>query len=103
MLYKYLNPHLLVVAVFDPTVNRLTINLLDNVSGQILRQFRHDSVDVSKGVKIQVIENIVFWSYYSIGDTNDQSRGTGITVAELYESLLKNEKYNMFDFSRSFN
>jgi hypothetical protein len=95
-LYKYLNPNLLVLAVTSPAKSTLTIYLLDNVSGQIVYESKVHSVDTSKSVKTQIVENVVYWSYYSTGDSSGQSRGTRITVAELYESPLKNDRYNKY-------
>jgi hypothetical protein len=43
-----------------------------------------------------MVDNVVYWSYYSTGELSGQSRGTRITVAELYESRRKNEKYNKY-------
>jgi hypothetical protein len=68
--------------------------LLDNVSGQILHISNHHGVDISKGVETHIVENVVYWSYYTIGDAPSQSRGNRISVAELYESQKKNQKYN---------
>ena len=96
VLYKYLNPNLLVIAVTTPAKSTLTIYLLDNVSGQIVYESKFHGVDTSKSVKTQIVENVVYWSYYSTGDSSGQSRGTRITVAELYESPLKNDKYNKY-------
>jgi hypothetical protein len=69
--------------------------LIDNVSGQILHESNHKGVDVSKGVETHVVENMVYWAYYTTGDPSG-SRGTRIAVAELYESPHKNTKYNMY-------
>jgi hypothetical protein len=96
VLYKYLNPHLLVIAVANPAQSLLTMYLIDNVSGQILHQSKHQSVDISKGVKTHIVENIVYWSYSTTGDAISGSRGTRISVAELYESPYKNSKYNTY-------
>lgn len=94
VLYKYLNPHLLVAAVANPSELAVTIYLIDNVSGQILYQTKHHHVDISKGIHTQLAENVVYWTYYSTGAASGDSRGYRITVAELYESTQKNQKYN---------
>jgi len=96
VLYKYLNPNLLAIAVTTPAKSSLTIHLLDNVSGQIVYESKVHDIDTSKSVETQVVENVVYWTYYSLGDSEGQSRGTRITVAELYESSQKNEKYNAY-------
>ena len=94
VLYKYLNPHLLAVAFADPAKSSFTLYLIDNVSGQILHEVKHQGVDISKGVKTHIAENVVYWSYFTTGESLRQSRGTRITVAELYESSEPNQKYN---------
>jgi ER membrane protein complex subunit 1 len=96
VLYKYLNPHLLVIVVANQPKSSFTIYLLDSVSGRILHETKHQGIDISKGIKTHVVENVVYWSYYSTGESRGQSRGTRITVAELYESTLRNDKYNTY-------
>jgi hypothetical protein len=96
VLYKYLNPNLLALAVATPAQPSLTLYLLDNVSGRIVYESKVNGVDPSKSIEIQIVENTVYWTYYSTGDAPSQSRGTHITVAELYESANKNEKYNTY-------
>ena len=93
-MYKYLNPNVLVIAVTTPAKSSLIVYLLDNVSGQIVYESKIHRVDTSKSVETRIVENVVYWSYYSTGDSSGQSRGTRITVAELYESPLKNDRYN---------
>ena len=95
VLYKYLNPHLLVLAVAQPTRSSITLFLIDNVSGQILYETKHKGIDVSKGVRTHIVENVVYWTYYTTGELRQQARGTRITVSELYESPNKNDRYNM--------
>jgi ER membrane protein complex subunit 1 len=99
VLYKYLNPHLLVVVIANPKQLSLTIYLLDNVSGQILHELKHTGVDTSKGVETHIVENVVYWSFFTNGHAAGQSRGGRITVAELYESREKNERFNTYIIS----
>jgi ER membrane protein complex subunit 1, C-terminal len=68
--------------------------MIDNVSGQILHELKHRSVDTSKGVHTHVVENVVYYSYWTSGEGQTESRGGRITVAELYESREKNERFN---------
>jgi ER membrane protein complex subunit 1 len=96
VLYKYLNPHLVILALGNSEQSTATIYLIDNVSGRILYQCKHGEIDVSKGITTHIVENVVYWSYYSTGASPGQSRGTRITVAELYESPHKNDKYNLY-------
>jgi hypothetical protein len=59
-------------------------------------EFKYEGVDTSKIVRTQITENSVYWTYYGTGVGTGQARGTRITVAELYESATKNDKYNMY-------
>lgn len=95
MLYKYLNPYLLVVVVANPSDSSITVYLIDNVSGVIVHEVKHNDVDVTKGVHTEIVENVVYWTFYSTG-ASGQSRGGRITVAELYESRENNERFNMY-------
>jgi ER membrane protein complex subunit 1 len=94
VLYKYLNPHLLIVAVGNSAESILTMYLLDNVSGQILHESKHYNVDILKGVETHIVENVAYWSYHTTGAASSLARGNRISVAEMYESSRKNEKYN---------
>src|ERR1700731_4012372 len=96
VLYKYLNPHVLVVAVANPKQLSLTIYLVDNVSVQILHELKNTGVDTSKGVETHIVENVVYWTHFTNGHSAGQSRGRRITVAELYESREKNERFNTY-------
>lgn len=51
-------------------------------------------MDTSKGVHTHVVENVVYYSYWTSGEGQTESRGGRITVAELYESREKNERFN---------
>lgn len=84
------------MAVANPKQLSLTIYLVDNVSGQILHELKHTGVDTSKGVETHVAENVVYWTYFTNGHSAGQSRGGRITVAELYESREKNERFNTY-------
>jgi ER membrane protein complex subunit 1 len=96
VLYKYLNPNLIVVSVVHPTTSVLTVYLLDNVSGGIIVEFKYEDIDVSKTVATEITENSVYWAYYGNGNKGEQGRGTRVTAVELYELQTKNVKYNMY-------
>jgi ER membrane protein complex subunit 1 len=96
VLYKYLNPNLIVVSVVHPATSVLAVYLLDNVSGGIIVEFKYEDVDASKTVCTEITENSAYWAYYGNGNKGDQARGTRVTVVELYESRTKNVKFNMY-------
>ncbi|RWS12912.1 hypothetical protein B4U79_03879 [Dinothrombium tinctorium] len=87
VLYKYLNPNLMVVTIegTDPTISEfgkkfsfITLYLIDAVTGSIIYSTIHKR---SKGpVFVVHSENSVVYSYY-----NEKSRRTEISSLELYE------------------
>jgi ER membrane protein complex subunit 1 len=95
VLYKYLNPHLLLVVTADSAQSSMTVYFIDKVSGVIVHELKHDNVDIAKGIHTEIVENVAYWSFHSTGAPG-QSRGIRITVAELYESREKNERFNMY-------
>jgi ER membrane protein complex subunit 1 len=96
VLYKYLNPHLFALVLATPSDSAITLLLLDSISGKVLHEAKHMDVDTSQGVHAQIVENVVYWTYFSTGMRQGSSRGGRITVAELYESRDKNDRFNMY-------
>ncbi|KAG5518022.1 hypothetical protein PMAC_003206 [Pneumocystis sp. 'macacae'] len=88
VLYKYLNPHLLVVTTGDRINLKLDIYLIDIVKGMILYTDHYNNVDISKGVKILLAEN---WLVYQFWIENP-TKGYQIVISELYENKEKNKK-----------
>ncbi|KAI5292687.1 hypothetical protein KEM52_006143 [Ascosphaera acerosa] len=104
VLYKYLNPNLVLVT----TTGRSTVSLylLNGVSGQILHSVRHEHADPSKPIAAVISENWFAYSFFS--DASDgvsagvdavatpapqaQSKGYHLVINELYESPLPNDR-----------
>ncbi|OLL24554.1 ER membrane protein complex subunit 1 [Neolecta irregularis DAH-3] len=79
--YKYLNPHLLLIASGSNSI--LTITYIDSVAGTILRQITHSEVDLSKPLCLTTFENVVVYTYFS----TSQARGWTVTIHESFESI----------------
>ncbi|KAH9874151.1 hypothetical protein IAQ61_004780 [Plenodomus lingam] len=90
VLYKYLNPNLvLVTAVAKRTAS---IYLLDSASGQLLHTMSHDNVDTSRPIPATISEN---WFAYALtidGTSGAASRGYQLVVSDLYESPLPDDR-----------
>lgn len=94
--YKYLNPNTIVVATADDAASTLTTYLLDTVSGQILSSATQEGIDTGKPVHCAISENwfaCSFFGQYELRENAAQSlKGYQLTVADLYESELANDR-----------
>jgi hypothetical protein len=92
VLYKYLNPNLvLVIAVVD-AARSASVYLLDSASGQILHTMSHDDVDIKRGIPATLSEN---WFTYALtvdSASGASSRGYQLIVSDLYESPLPDDR-----------
>ncbi|KAF1833621.1 DUF1620-domain-containing protein [Decorospora gaudefroyi] len=92
VLYKYLNPNLvLVVAVLDSS-RSASIYLLDSASGQLLHTMSHNDVDISRSIPATISEN---WFTYALtvdSASGASTRGHQLVVSDLYESPLPDDR-----------
>ncbi|KAF1957881.1 DUF1620-domain-containing protein [Byssothecium circinans] len=91
VLYKYLNPNLVLVTAVADSSRKASIYLLDSASGQVLHSVSHYNVDVSRPIPSTISEN---WFTYSltIDSTSSTTRGYHLVVSELYESPLPDDR-----------
>lgn len=90
MMYKYLNPNLVLVTAIN--ARTASIYLLDSASGQLLHTMTHDDVDTSRPIPATISEN---WFAYSLtidGTLGSSSRGYQLVVSDLYESPLPDDR-----------
>ncbi|KAH7392351.1 hypothetical protein DE146DRAFT_618040 [Phaeosphaeria sp. MPI-PUGE-AT-0046c] len=86
VLYKYLNPNLvLVTAVVDAT-RTATIYLLDSASGQLLHTMSHVGVDTTRPIPSTISEHWFSYSFTTDANGGASSRGYQLVVADLFES-----------------
>jgi hypothetical protein len=92
VLYKYLNPNLvLVTAVLDAT-HTASVYLLDSASGQILHTMSHSDVDTSRPIPSTISEHWFSYSLTTDAKAGASSRGYQLVVSDLYESPLPDDR-----------
>jgi hypothetical protein len=92
VLYKYLNPNLVLVTAIAPAARRASLYLLDSASGQLLHTVAHHGVDVSRPIPSTLSEN---WFSYSLtidSTSTIAARGYQLIVSELFESPLPDDR-----------
>lgn len=92
VLYKYLNPNLVLVTTVVDSTRSASVYLLDSASGQLLHTVSHNGVDTSRPIPATISEN---WFTYSLtidATSSSASRGYQLVVADLYESPLPDDR-----------
>ncbi|KAF2681782.1 DUF1620-domain-containing protein [Lentithecium fluviatile CBS 122367] len=92
VLYKYLNPNLVLVTAVADSARRASIYLLDSASGELLHSAAHYGVDVSRPIPSTLSEN---WFSYSLtidSASATTARGYQLVVSELFESPLPDDR-----------
>ncbi|KAF3919689.1 hypothetical protein ABW20_dc0106054 [Dactylellina cionopaga] len=104
VMYKYVNPHLLLLIASTPSTDTIYIYLLDSVSGAVLHTSIQTNVDTNRPVVATMAENWHVYSYYS----KSSAKGTHLVVTDFYASANRNDpgrlledKISSFDQPRS--
>lgn len=92
VLYKYLNPNLILVMSAVAGSSLLTVSLLDAVSGSAIWSASHSEVDLQRPLTSAVTENWFTYSYTSAPADENLSRGFTLVMGELYESDIPNDR-----------
>ena len=92
VLYKYLNPNLILLVAVNDATSHFTIYLLDSVSGDVLYSNTHNSIDTTRPVTSAVSENWIAYSFSNIPSSASPSAGHELVIAELFESDLPNDR-----------
>ncbi|KAH7316786.1 hypothetical protein B0I35DRAFT_263512 [Stachybotrys elegans] len=94
--YKYLNPNTIVVAVLEESTKKLSVSLVDTVSGHVLQTQSYSGVDAGQPISCAITENwytCSFFGEYTLSDgTNRVIKGSQIVVTDLYESPEANNR-----------
>lgn len=101
VMYKFLNPNVLLVATVNFGASTATMYVLDSASGQILHTTMHSNVDTSRSITAVISEN--WFAYTLFSDTMDlskdgsnhvpqQSKGFQLVISELFESQYPNDR-----------
>ena len=95
VLYKYLNPNIVLVTAISDAASAAYFYLLDTVSGDVLYTTSHAGVDTTQPIASALTEN---WFVYSLwSDINPSSvlpssKGYQIIISELFESSTPNDR-----------
>lgn len=101
VLYKYLNPNLVLITTVVDSTRSASVYLLDSASGQLLHTMSHNDVDTSRPIPATISEN---WFTYSLtidAASGAASRGHQLVVSDLYESPLPDDRGPLGDASNS--
>jgi hypothetical protein len=95
VLYKYLNPNMVLITAVHDVDSAVFFYLLDSVSGEILYSTSHESVDLTQPITSLLSENWLVYSLWSDVGKNDATqfpKGYQLVVFDLYESPLTNDR-----------
>ena len=92
VLYKYLNPNLVLVTAVAEAGGHASIYLLDSASGQLLHSASHHGVDISRPIPATISEHWFTYSFTLADVSSASSRGYQLVVSELYESPLPDDR-----------
>ncbi|KAI9755680.1 MAG: hypothetical protein M4579_004178 [Chaenotheca gracillima] len=96
VMYKYLNPNLLLVTTIGETTSTASFHLLDGVSGNTLYSVTHEGVDISRHISSLVSENWFVYSFWGQIANQDAASSTTsayqLVAAEIFESEIPNDR-----------
>jgi hypothetical protein len=92
VLYKYLNPNLVLVTAVSDVTRTASMYLLDSASGQLLHEMSHNDVDTSRPISSTISEHWFSYSLTTDAKAGASSRGYQLVVADLYESPLPDDR-----------
>ncbi|OCK85638.1 DUF1620-domain-containing protein [Lepidopterella palustris CBS 459.81] len=92
VLYKYLNPNLVLVTTVLDATRIASVYLLDSASGNLLHAATHSNVDITRQIPSALSENWFSYSFTLDSTTELSSRGYQLVVTELYESAVPNDR-----------
>lgn len=92
VMYKYLNPNIILVTAVNDEAHTANVYLLDSVSGAVLYSTVHQDVDTTKPIVATLSENWFTYTFYSQFTKSSPAQGYQMVVSELYESPLANDR-----------
>lgn len=101
VLYKYLNPDLLLITTVGAATSIMGVYLLDSISGDVLYTTTHFGVDPSRPITSVISENWFAYSLFcdpvTLGEQDAKSsmplpKGHQLIVSELFESPFPNDR-----------
>ncbi|KAF2032111.1 DUF1620-domain-containing protein [Setomelanomma holmii] len=92
VLYKYLNPNIVLVSAVIDSAHTAAVYLLDSASGQLLHTMSHSDVDTSRPIPSTISEHWFSYSFTTAATAGASSRGYQLIVSDLYESPLPDDR-----------
>ncbi|KAF8853860.1 DUF1620-domain-containing protein [Acephala macrosclerotiorum] len=96
VLYKYLNPNVVLATAVSEESSSVIFYLIDSVSGDVLYSTTHEGVDTKQPITSALTEN---WFAYSLWSdipitvaALPASKGYQIVISELFESSIPNDR-----------
>ena len=108
VLYKYLNPNVLLITCIGTEASTATFYILDSASGAVIHSATHTGVDTHLPIASAVSENWFAYSLFSetsslsqdLSDMDQQKlKGYQLVVSELYESPFPNDRGSLGSYS----
>ncbi|KAH8816855.1 hypothetical protein F5884DRAFT_237153 [Xylogone sp. PMI_703] len=92
VLYKYLNPNIILVSAVSDEKSTASFYLVDTISGDILYHTTHDDVDVTQPIASLLTENWFTYSLWINTDAGAAAKGYQLIIAEMFESDIPNDR-----------
>ncbi len=98
VLYKYLNPNIILISTVAEAKSTASFYLLDSISGTLLYSTTHSNVDTAQPITATLSENWFAYSFFASPSASTsesalpEAQGYQLLIAELYESELPNDR-----------
>lgn len=92
VLYKYLNPNVILVLLKDQVRKELSAYVLDSISGTILHSANHKNVATYGPIASVVSENWFAYSFATDASSEEMSKGYQLVFSELLESDIPDSR-----------
>lgn len=101
VLYKYLNPNVILITALGTEASTATFYVLDSASGAVIHSVTHAGVDTNLPIASTISENWFVYSLFSETSSLSQDaseidpqkvKGYQLVVSELYESPYPNDR-----------
>ncbi|KAF1816406.1 DUF1620-domain-containing protein [Eremomyces bilateralis CBS 781.70] len=93
VLYKYLNPNLVLITSVSEASGKATFTVLDGVSSNVLHTSTHVGVDTSQPIPAILSENWLAYSFtLNTSSSAASAKGSSLTFTEFYESSIPDDR-----------
>jgi hypothetical protein len=92
VLYKYLNPNLVLITAISKASHSVSFYLLDGVSGNTIHTTKHTQVDITQPIPAILSENYFIYSLTLSNSTVLHSRGYILGISKFYESSSPDDR-----------